>query len=168
MSHHFPYAALTLGLRFPSFGLRGENFHKMLTRSLRRSHFINLDSRSTTRAYAKSLICYAAVSSQSEEEESDEEWDWLSTWGIVQRKLRKKFTTVIKATASRTLGPLGQSAHGTRRWKGFGAQGMGYGSKLEPLLTNGLREAYAKLTRKSLWFFVVSLFHWKKANFWKT
>ena len=108
MSHHFSYAALTLCLRFPSFGLREGNCQKTLTRSLRRSHWIIFDSRSTTRAYAKSLTCYAAVSSESEEEENDEEWDWLSTWGIVQRKFRKKFTTVIPATASRTLG---QSAH---------------------------------------------------------
>ena len=70
MSHHFSYAALTLCLRFPSFGLREGNCQKTLTRSLRRSHWIIFDSRSTTRAYAKSL------QSQRRKKMTKNETDW--------------------------------------------------------------------------------------------
>ena len=115
MSHHFSYAALTLCLRFPSFGLREGNCQKTLTRSLRRSHWIIFDSRSTMRAYAK----------------------------------------------SRTQG---QSAHVLHKTlERFQSWRHGLLVKVGPLLTNVLREAYAEISI----FFVVSLFHWKKANFWK-
>ena len=92
-----------LCLRFPSFGLREGNCQKKTYAKLTQKSLDHFGSRSTTRAYAKSLTCYAAVSSESEEEETDEEWDWLGTWGIVQRKFRKKVQEEIQA-ASRTLG----------------------------------------------------------------
>ena len=104
MSHHFSYAALTLCLRFPSFGLREGNCQETLTRSLRRSHWIIFDSRSTTRAYAKSLTCYVAVSSEKTRKKmTKNETDWAHEASSRENSVRNS-----RLTASRTLG---QSAH---------------------------------------------------------